>query len=113
MNDPILEVECADCREVYTISNQITKCPNCGSGKIKKEEKSMNGYQERQANCKCLKPDRRIFISEKMDFSKDFNDGAFLAYMEENGIDVSDLEPFSIEHNCCREIKNGVFPLGD
>lgn len=62
----------------------------------------MNEYQKRQAACKCLAPKRRAFIKDKMDFanSNDFPDGAFFAYMEENGIDTSELEAFSTEHDC-------------
>lgn len=60
----------------------------------------MNDYQKKQAACRCLKPKRRGFIQAAMDFASDFNDGAFMAYMEEQGIDVSELEPFSLEHDC-------------
>lgn len=48
--------------------------------------------------CKCLNPKRRGYIESAMSFSADFSDGAFLAYMEEMKIDVSDLEIFSDEH---------------
>ena len=62
----------------------------------------MNEYQKRQAACTCLKPERREYIREKMDFASDFPDGAFMAYMDESGIDVSELEAFSTEHNCTK-----------
>lgn len=60
----------------------------------------MNDYQKRQATCLCLKPERRGFIQAALDHTLDLPDGAFFAYMEEQGIDVSELEPFSLEHNC-------------
>ena len=64
----------------------------------------MNDYQKRQAACKCLKPFRRGFIKAAMDFAKDFPDGAFFAYMEEEGIDVSELEAFSLDHDCVKVV---------
>ena len=60
----------------------------------------MNDYQKRQAKCMCIKPKRRIFIQIALDFSDNFSDGAFMAFMEEKGIDMSELEAFSLEHNC-------------
>ena len=60
----------------------------------------MNEYQVRQAACDCLKPERRSYIQEAMDHASEFSDGAFMAYMDERGIDVSELEAFSIEHDC-------------
>jgi hypothetical protein len=48
--------------------------------------------------CDCLTPERRSYIESAMDFSSDFSDGAFFAYMEEKGIDVSELEVFSTTH---------------
>ncbi len=62
----------------------------------------MNDYQKRQAACKCLDPERRGFIKSAMDFAHDFPDGAFMAYMDENLIDVSELECFSMEHDCAK-----------
>jgi hypothetical protein len=47
-----------------------------------------------------LKPERRGFIQAAMDFAESFPDGAFMAYMEEQGIDVGELEAFSLEHDC-------------
>lgn len=60
----------------------------------------MNDYQKRQAACDCLTPERRGFIRSALDHSDDFPDGAFMAYMDEQGIDISELECFSLEHNC-------------
>ncbi len=50
--------------------------------------------------CNCLTDERRAFIQVAMDFADDFSDGAFMAYMEEKGIDVSELEVFSEQHKC-------------
>ncbi len=55
--------------------------------------------------CKCLTPERRAKIEVAMDVADDFSDGAFMAYMEEQGIDVSELEVFSTEHECDPKIK--------
>lgn len=60
----------------------------------------MNDYQKRQAACTCLSPERRGFIKAAMDFAEDFPDGAFFAYLDERDIDVTELEPFSLEHDC-------------
>lgn len=70
--------------------------------KAKPVEQQPNLYQRRQAACRCLRASRRGFIKEKMDFANanDFPDGAFFAFMDENGIDVSEMEPFSTDHNC-------------
>lgn len=62
-------------------------------------------YRKRQADCDCLSPGRRAFIDQAIAFTSDFNDGAFMAYMDEQGIDVSELEAFSIEHDCAKEKK--------
>ena len=62
--------------------------------------KEKNLYQRRQAACDCLESERRGFIQSAMDHASDFSDGAFMAYMEEEGIDVSELEAFSTDHNC-------------
>lgn len=59
-----------------------------------------NDYQKAQAACTCLKPARRAYIKGKMDFAADFPDGAFLAFMAESGVDVSELEPFAEGHKC-------------
>jgi hypothetical protein len=70
-----------------------------------------NRYQKRQAACTCLAAERREYIKDAMLIAHDFNDGAFMAYMEERGIDVSELEAFSKEHDCvdpkAREAKHG------
>lgn len=55
------------------------------------------------ATCKCLSPERREYIYQRMSFADDFPDGAFSAYMEECGIDVSELEVFSTTHECGAE----------
>jgi hypothetical protein len=60
----------------------------------------MNDYQKRQAACDCLPAERRGFIKSALDFTEDFPDGAFLAYMEEQGIDISELEAFAESHDC-------------
>lgn len=57
-------------------------------------------WKEIQANCVCIPRERRDAIQQAMDFASDFNDGAFMAYMEEEGIDVSELEVFSTTHDC-------------
>ena len=57
-------------------------------------------YRKRQAACDCLKPSRRDKIEVALDFADDFSDGAFMAYTYEQGIDVSELECFSEEHDC-------------
>ena len=57
-----------------------------------------------QANkCTCLTPERRGYIEAAMDFADDFPDGAFMAFMEEKGIDVYELIPFSDDHKCGKE----------
>ena len=48
--------------------------------------------------CHCLTPKRRSYIENAMSFSSDFPEGEFMAYMEEEGIDVSELEVFSTTH---------------
>lgn len=48
--------------------------------------------------CNCLTPKRRAYIVEKMDYANDFSDGAFFAFMDECGIDISELEVFSTTH---------------
>jgi hypothetical protein len=53
--------------------------------------------------CKCLPLERRAYIESKMHFAEDFSDGAFMAFMEESGIDVSELEIFSTTHDCTEE----------
>jgi len=55
-------------------------------------------YQDEVNACTCLTPDRKAYIQSKMDFAEDFSDGAWLAYLEEEGIDVSELECFSTTH---------------
>ena len=60
----------------------------------------MNEYRKRQSACKCLESERRGYIQAALDFSDDFSDGAFMAYMEEQGIDMSELEAFSLQHRC-------------
>lgn len=62
----------------------------------------MNDHQKKQASCTCLTPERRDYIQSAMDFADDFSDAAFMAYLEERGIDVSELEAFSIEHECSK-----------
>jgi len=69
-------------------------------------DKIDEAYKRRQAACQCIPRDRRIDIQTAMDFASDFSDGAFMAYMEEQGIDVSELEVFSVEHDCMKEDKN-------
>ncbi len=48
--------------------------------------------------CTCLTSERKAYIQAKMDFAEDFSDGAFMAFMDESGIDVSELECFSTTH---------------
>lgn len=60
----------------------------------------MNDYQKKQAACNCLTPERRGYIRSAMDYADGFPDGTFMAYMDECGIDVSELECFSLEHDC-------------
>ena len=55
-------------------------------------------YQSEVEACTCLTPDRKAFVQTRMHFAEDFSDGAFMAYMEESGIDVSELECFSTTH---------------
>ncbi len=55
-------------------------------------------YQREVDACDCLSPERKSYIQARMDFSEDFSDGAFMAFMEESGIDVSELECFSTTH---------------
>lgn len=50
--------------------------------------------------CKCISDERRDYIQAAMGFADDFSDGAFMAYMEESGIDVSELEVFAVDHKC-------------
>jgi hypothetical protein len=50
--------------------------------------------------CHCLTDERRGYIEAAMDFADEFPDGAFMAYMDEQGIDVSELEVFSTTHDC-------------
>lgn len=69
----------------------------------KLSKKEMREYKIRQSRCKCLSDERRSFIEARMDHSSSFPDGAFIAYMEEQGIDMSELECFSIDHNCGTE----------
>ncbi len=57
---------------------------------------------KRPAACRCLKPDRRAFISAKMDHASNFPEGAFAAYMDECGIDVDELETLSTDHDCVK-----------
>lgn len=59
-----------------------------------------NVYQKRQEACDCLPAGRREFIRVHMDIADDFSDGAFMAYMGENGIDISELEALSLDHDC-------------
>jgi len=67
----------------------------------------MNDYQRRQAACDCLTPERRGYIKSAMDHAADFPDGAFMAYLDEMGIDVSELEAFSTEHDCKAQGREG------
>lgn len=61
-------------------------------------------FKHPDKTCKCLTPERRGFIDGAMSHSSDFGDGAFFAYMDEQGIDVSELEVLSNEHKA--ECKN-------
>ncbi len=64
----------------------------------------MDKAKAAQANkCTCLTPERMGYIQAAMDMSEDFPDGAFFALMEEKGIDVTELEPFSDDHKCGHE----------
>lgn len=63
-------------------------------------------YLRRQAACDCLTAERRGFIEAAMSFADNFPDGAFMAYMDEQGIDVSELECFSLEHDCKKDKVN-------
>lgn len=65
-------------------------------------------YKERQKRCRCLTPERRGFIQSAMDHSSDFPDGAFWAYMEEKEIDASELEAFSTDHDCAKQVPKQV-----
>lgn len=62
------------------------------------QKKEWAKYQKEVDACDCLTESRKAYIRSQMDFSEDFNDGAFMAFMEESGIDVSELECFSITH---------------
>lgn len=55
--------------------------------------------------CRCLPEKRREKIEAAMDFASDFSDGAFMGYMAEQGIDVSELEVFSTTHKCPKPSK--------
>lgn len=50
--------------------------------------------------CTCLTDERRAFVQAQMDYADDFPDGAFMGWMEECGIDVSELEVFAEGHDC-------------
>ena len=39
-----------------------------------------------------LTPERRAYIEAALAFAEDFPDGAFMAYMEEQGISIDELE---------------------
>lgn len=58
-----------------------------------------------QPHCLCLGPKRRAFIDACLDFAADLPDGAFMAYMEQEGIDVSELEVYSASHVCNQKQK--------
>lgn len=60
-------------------------------------------WKKKQAACQCLSAERREFIRSQMNYAEDFSDGAFFAYMDECGIDVSELEAFSTTHDCTKE----------
>ncbi len=60
----------------------------------------MSDYKIIQAACRCLRPKRREFIQSVLDVTADLSDGAFFAILGERGIDVTELEPFSLEHDC-------------
>ena len=63
------------------------------------EQKSeQEKYQSELSACDCISDGRKVMIQSAMDFAEDFSDGAFMAYMEECGIDVSELECFSTTH---------------
>jgi len=62
------------------------------------QEASWKKYKIECAACTCLSDERKGYIESAMDFAEDFSDGAFMAYMEECGIDVSELECFSTTH---------------
>lgn len=70
--------------------------------------KNPTEYKKRQVACDCLTMDRRSYVEAAMDFAADFPDGAFMAYMDERGIDVSELEAFSVEHNCRKKALKGI-----
>lgn len=59
-------------------------------------------YAQRAAKCSCLSQERLAEVAEALRHSEDFPDGAFMAYMEERGIDVSELECFAEGHNCSK-----------
>lgn len=74
---------------------------NCG---FKPETKSED-RKKRLADCQCLTDERRGFIEAALSFSSDFSDGAFFAFMEERGIDITELEVFSLDHVCTKARK--------
>ena len=80
-------------KDLHTHNKERTDTAMCNSCVIEKH----NRQAELNA-CDCLTSERKEFIQSAMDFSDDFNDGAFMAYMEEHGIDVSELECFSTTH---------------
>lgn len=55
-------------------------------------------YVQRVIGCDCLTEERKGYIASALLHSEDFPDGAFHAYMDEMGIDVSELVPFSEGH---------------
>lgn len=57
-------------------------------------------YAARQAACRCLTPKRRAYVEAAMSHAADWSDGAFFGYMQERGIDVTELEPFATDHDC-------------
>jgi hypothetical protein len=67
--------------------------------KTKEQKKAERETYRREVDaCDCLSPERKSYIQSQMDFAEDFSDGAFMAFMEESGIDVSELKCFSTTH---------------
>ena len=64
----------------------------------KQQKEEWKKYLAEIEACTCLTPERKDYIRSGMAFAKDFPDGAFMAYMDECGIDVTELECFSTTH---------------
>ena len=54
----------------------------------------------KKEECKCLPEERRVYIENALSLAEDFPDGAWMAFLQEQGIDPNELEVFSVGHNC-------------